>query len=210
MNVSTLINAFSQKRLQPYINRFKGDTKKAVNLYKDNILLSESLYPSLSILEITLRNSIHNVLKLRFNDDYWFKNCLHDDVIFSNSVKEAEKKILQSKKKLSSDHIISALNFSFWTILFNSKYQNLLWKHLRLAFPNLPKNKRKRQIVASKLNSLRKLRNRIYHYEPICWNLKALDNHYISIIELINWLNEDIAVWVQEIDRFKKVLKELK
>ncbi len=48
-------------------------------------------------------------------------------------------------------------SFGFWTILFNIKYEVLLWKSLRLAFPYCPKMLCKRKTISSSLNKIRRL-----------------------------------------------------
>ncbi len=43
--------------------------------------------------------------------------------------------------------------------------------------------------MSSKLNGIRKLRNRIFHHEAITWNLNVLNSYKDEIIEGIEWLN---------------------
>ncbi len=40
--------------------------------YAWNMAISESLYPSLQLLEVTLRNTIHQAASAHFNSEYWF------------------------------------------------------------------------------------------------------------------------------------------
>ena len=60
MNINDLEKLLSQKRLSTYYNLFPTDKEKAIEYYRLNTQISESLYPLLSNLEIALRNSIHN------------------------------------------------------------------------------------------------------------------------------------------------------
>lgn len=64
----------SKDRLEPYLNYHNNDLSKAIAHYKSNILISESFYPLLSILEIGFRNSIDYQLAQRFNDRKWYDN----------------------------------------------------------------------------------------------------------------------------------------
>jgi antibiotic biosynthesis monooxygenase (ABM) superfamily enzyme len=64
----------SKERLEPYLNYHKNDLSKAIAHYKSNILISESFYPLLAVLEIGLRNSIDYQLTKRFNDKEWYDN----------------------------------------------------------------------------------------------------------------------------------------
>lgn len=64
----------SKERLEPYLKFNKNDLFKAIDHYKSNILISESFYPLLAVLEIGLRNSVDYQLTKRFNDNEWYDN----------------------------------------------------------------------------------------------------------------------------------------
>ena len=66
----------SSPRFNVYLAKTNNDFGKAYRLYKANIELSEAFYPILSVLEISLRNAVHETLKNHFQDEYWFKNKL--------------------------------------------------------------------------------------------------------------------------------------
>lgn len=65
---------FSEERLDGYLSHAKCNNSKtdALIAYSWNIELSQSLYPALQILEITLRNSLHQALSINFSTEYWF------------------------------------------------------------------------------------------------------------------------------------------
>ena len=176
-----------------------------------NIEISESFYPLLSILEIGLRNNIDFQLRRKFNTDNWFE---HPDFIKIASrfqvdrVSEARNGILREKKLITSGKIVSELSFGFWTSLLDSKFEMTLWKNIRLAFPNCPKNYRKRKTMSSKFNGIRKLRNRIFHHESVTWNLGVLKNYKNEIVEGIDWLDKDLLTWSDDLIRFDDVIKK--
>lgn len=203
----------SQERLEPYIKRHNGDFGKALNHYKINIEISESFYPLLSILEIVLRNRMDDQLKRLFDDENWFENPMFIKIATRfqiDRVSEARANILQEKKIITTGKIISKLSFGFWTSLLDSKFEKTLWKNLRFAFPNCPKKIRKRKTMSSKLNGIRKLRNRIFHHEPVTWNLSALMVYKKEIIEGIDWLDKDLLLWSNDIFRIDNVIEERK
>jgi hypothetical protein len=202
LNLNSLINSFSEDRLTPYLNRFDGNELKAIELYKINIKLSESCYVSLSVLEIALRNAIHT----KCSNEFWLQTNLEDSL--SKQVKDAEGKILTSHKEITSGRLISELTFGFWTSLFNRKYANLLWKPLHRVFHRIPTEQRQRAFISPKLNSIRTFRNRIYHYEPIFWDLDELEKHYLTIYEVIDWLNPELSKWTNDIDNFEAELEK--
>jgi hypothetical protein len=206
----------SKERLEPYLNYHKNDLSKAITHYKSNILISESFYPLLAVLEIGLRNSIDNQLTKRFNDREWYDN--NEFVKIANRfqidrISQARTNIYSEKKEITPGRIISELSFGFWTSLFDSKFEMTLWKDLRLAFPNCPKNIRQRKTMSSKFNGIRRLRNRIFHHEAITWNLNVLNSYKDEIIQGIEWLNKDLIEWIVElnhvdetISRFRKTI----
>ena len=207
MNEQLLRYYFSNPRLHVYLAKTNSDFDKAIKLYLANIELSEAFYPVLSLLEISLRNAIHETLKVHFQDEYWFENMLPNE--FKVYVLEAIQKLTAQHKTITADRIISELNFGFWNRLFNRNYTSLLWKPLRLVFKNTPKQIRQRDTIADSLYRIRKLRNRIYHYEPIFDNLQDVINLYQEMLSFLNWLDNDLPKILSEIDRFKLVYARL-
>ncbi len=127
-----------------------------------------------------------------------------------DKVSEARNNILREKKVITTGKIISELSFGFWTSLLDSKFEKTLWKSIRLAFPNCPKNIRKRKTMSTKFNGVRKLRNRIFHHEPVTWSISALTNYKNEIIEGIDWLDKNLLNWIQDIFRYDEVIKKRK
>lgn len=53
MHSNTIVERIiSKERLEPYLNYHGNDLSKALTHYKSNILISESFYPLLAILEV--------------------------------------------------------------------------------------------------------------------------------------------------------------
>lgn len=203
----------SKERLEPYLNYHKNDLSKAIAHYKSNILISESFYPLLAVLEIGLRNSIDYQLTKRFNDKEWYDN--KDFVKIAtrfqiDRISQARTNIYSEKKEITHGRIISELSFGFWTSLFDTKFEMTLWKNLRLAFPNCPKNIRKRKTMSSKFNGIRKLRNRIFHHEAITWNLNVLNSYKDEIIEGVEWLNKDLLEWIVELNHVEETISKFR
>jgi len=74
VNYGEISRLLSNKRLTTY---FQGNsTEEAFQRYLINIELIQSLYFSLSFLEVVLRNSLHSVLSKKFEDELWFSIVL--------------------------------------------------------------------------------------------------------------------------------------
>lgn len=167
----------------------------------------------LSILEIGLRNNIDFQLKRKFNDNSWYENPDFIKIVSQfqiDRVSEARNSILREKKVITTGKVIPELSFGFWTSLLASKFEKTLWKNIRLAFPNCPKDIRKRKTMSSKFNGVRKLRNRIFHHESVTWSIPALKNYRNEIVEGIDWLDKDLLNWSQDIFRFDEVIDKRK
>jgi hypothetical protein len=198
----------SSPRFNVYLAKTNNDFDKAYRLYKVNIELSETFYPILSILEVSLRNAVNETLKLHFNDLFWFKNSL--PVEFLPFVSDATQKLTAQRKTITADRIIAELNFGFWNRLFNRHYTGLLWKPLRLIFQNTPKHLRQRDTIADALYRIRTLRNRVYHYEPIFGNLQDLEKQYNEMLTFLAWFDNGLPKLLTDIDRFNDILKKAK
>ena len=213
MNKKAIERIISSERLEPYIRYHEDNFDKALEHYKANIEISEAFYPMLSILEVGLRNNMDYQLTLKFNDDNWFENNEFIKIASSyqiDSISDARKNIYREKKVVTPGKIIAELSFGFWTSLFDAKFEMSLWKNLRLAFPNCPKRIRQRKTMSAKFNGIRKLRNRIFHHEAITWNLGVVNNYKNEIIEGIDWLNEGLVEWSNDLIHIDKVIDKRK
>jgi hypothetical protein len=212
-NIVIIERIISKERFEPYLKYHRNDLPKAVSHYKSNILISESFYPLLAVLEIGLRNSIDYQLTRRFNNREWYddKDFVRIATRFQiDRISQARTNIYSEKKEITPGKLISELSFGFWTSLFDVKFEMSLWKYLRLAFPYCPKAIRKRKTMSSKLNSIRKLRNRVFHHEAITWNLDVLNLYKDEIIQGIEWLNKDLPEWIVELNHVEEAISRFK
>ena len=207
-----LSGAFSSQRLEKYINLYNGDVTKVAAHYKANIALSESLYTSLSVFEVTLRNALSKEMERMMGRKDWYSVFPSNPALKSltSEVTVAIRHISQRGEMVSPDKIIAELTFGFWVTLLNSEYELSLWKSLRLAFPHMPKKDRKRKNVSSPCNALRKLRNRVFHHESICWDLDYITDIHNRLVMVLGWINKDMPSWLDEVDHFCKVVDEIR
>ena len=210
--IDILSGAFSSQRLEKYINLYNGDVTKVAAHYKANIALSESLYTSLSVFEVTLRNALSKELERMMGRKDWYSVFPSNPALKSltSEVTVAIRHISQRGEMVSPDKIIAELTFGFWVTLLNSEYELTLWKSLRLAFPHMPKKDRKRKNVSSPCNALRKLRNRVFHHESICWDLDYITDIHNRLVMVLGWINKDMPSWLDEVDNFCKVVDEIR
>ncbi|TVR81089.1 MAG: hypothetical protein EA412_03820 [Chitinophagaceae bacterium] len=205
MNEQKIIDSISQERFDPYLTFCDRDKIKALKLYQKNIEVSQAFYAPLSVLEITLRNKIDLSCREHFKSEKWLTEKLPP--ILLKQVVDIEVRLTKSRKTITNSKILAELNFGFWTTLFNRQYAKIFWKPLHRIFPNVPKEKRKRTEISSRLNHIRTFRNRIYHYEPIIWDLNALRQKSQEIDEITHWLDNDTSGWAKQFNQIDRLLE---
>ena len=193
--------AVSQARLIPDGAGSLPD-ETVLGRYLWNTALSESLYPILNGLEVALRNSLHDAISTRQSNEYWFDSLLLGSG--SDQLEEVRSRSPDNESP-SSGQVVAGLSFGFWTHLFNSCYEGVLWPDLlESVFPNIPGHLRKRRVLSRNLNKIRRLRNRISHHEPI-WSHSDLPTTHQQMMEVIGWISPEKQSLVQLIDRFPAV-----
>ena len=209
MNRVFLEKYFSTDRLNRYFTQYPDNEAKAIYLYEANIILSEALYTPLSLLEVSLRNKISIELQHKFGRPDWYAEWYKHPVMCHawNEINTSIRHLHEDRKLIVPDKIIASLMFGFWTSLFNDRYERELWGHLRFVFPFMPKAIRQRKNISGPLNDIRRaLRNRIYHNEPVVFNLKSLHTHYTNILQLLDWMGADLLAYNKIRDRFTNTL----
>ena len=198
--------------MERYFILYPNDESRAVKHYQSNIKLTEAFYTSLSVLEVALRNALSRELKTMTGRDDWY-------AIFANTpgltnlnkyITQASKQIAGRHEQITTSKIIAELTLGFWVSLLNAEYERLLWKDLRRAFPYIPKKDRKRKNVSAPFNRFRAFRNRVFHNESICWNMKKVQEIHDELLLVLEWINKDLPEWLTEIDRFENVQEQIK
>jgi len=212
MNRQYFEKVFSNERMQKFFDRHPGDEAKAIVHYQLNIELSESLYPILSVFEIALRNSLNRELTTHFGTPDWYIHIATTPGLkeLNQEISNAIRHIVKRGETITATKVVAELTLGFWVRLLNVEYELILWKSLRRSFPYMPKSDRTRHHVSAPINKIRNLRNRVFHHEPISWNLARLEFIHADIIKVIGWLNKDLPTFVSPIDSFQEVLKDAK
>lgn len=187
--------ALSTPRLSKYRDWLSGDNSRVVALYALNLAVSESLYTSQHILEITLRNAINDRMQ-RLHGAGW----ITDPQIIQNTFQQ--QKVIEAIRKVrppvENGSIVAELTFGFWTALFGRRNAQLWGQQLKPIFG--PSRPLQRKEVAKRLDRVRNLRNRIAHHEPIIQY--DLLSEYENIITLIGWLSTDALSLCEKQSRF--------
>ncbi len=165
MKVEEFKKLFSNKRIESFEERYE----KPVKFYLKNITVSSSYYEFLHIFEIILRNKVAKHLRKNYPD--WF---LFESVFMNTILKKEQKDQLNTclkrlktyENQKDENRIISELSLGFWTSLFNKSYDQTIWKkkEFKSIFPHFSKGL---GTLSKELDQIRRIRNRIMHYEQI-------------------------------------------
>lgn len=183
-------------------------TSKRFKIYNDfdkynkNLKISKHLYIPLSILEVSLRNSINNLFEKLYGAG-WLVNeaqfLKHKEI---EKIQKAKDRITDDGGEISKDKLVSELTFGFWTALFQSVYDNKMrFSNLKNIFPNLPPRTQQeitRNILSTKLNHIRKFRNRIFHHENIIKDeFNDIEN---NVYEILEFFDNELAQYTRDLN----------
>lgn len=183
-NINEIKKILSIDRYNTYYNLADKDDIKALYLYRDNIHVSQKFYALLHILEVCLRNKINYALEAKYGTGWIFSK----KIFFTG----AQQKIIVDLSGADLKKIIPMLPFGFWTSFFNKTFEEMWRQDLRVIFDV---RKIRRGDVAQCLKSVRQLRNRIAHHEPII-NLE-LNSYEATCYWLIQMMSPASLQWLK-------------
>lgn len=83
-------------------------------------------------------------------------------------VRQTLGRLRKDEKNTEPSDLVAALHFGFWTSLFTHRYKIALFRKIvKSVFPDLHSSQRTRNFIMARLDRIRNIRNRIFHYEPI-------------------------------------------
>lgn len=198
-----LEKALSYERFGRYLAWAGNDRVRALELYTLNTQLSESLYTSMQMLEVALRNRIHAVMAALHGDEWYLDVTLVPLPHQQQQVQKAIEDIQNDGKTATPGRVVAALTFSFWTSMLSPEYETLWQTTLHRIARKANGKGLRRKDFSGPLRPIRTLRNRIAHHEPIiAWNLPS---HHAKILELTEWLSPAAAEWCRQHCRFALV-----
>lgn len=210
-------NKYEENLSIPRINRYLiaegGSKTKAKRLYRINLRVSQAFYPILNFTEICLRNRISEKLSSHFSNSRWIISeksgfmshvSLGPHYQMRKDVERSESRLRRTGSAVTVDRLIADQTFGFWASMFNADHMPLIASAPLDALPLMPTT-----VLPTtpfrKLNKIRKLRNRIYHNEPICFSGSAVNFNQARsakrhIYELLNWMDADLAPFINYFD----------
>lgn len=224
-----LQRVISDARLSTYTSADISSMDRIFARYIWNVKLSENFYLLLQNLEVSLRNAIYNAYRLHYPKKQFF-------YLFQTNSREryqrrkefhsrecwkmlcgVKYKLAREGTTITDGKIISELNFGFWTEMLSANHTKYtdMWRKIFIdVFPdkNIENSiDRTKSAVARRVDSIRRFRNRIFHYEPI-FNHDDLDQMHMSILETIGWISNDmqrLTILFDEYDKIKSAEEEI-
>lgn len=203
--IQIIFRSLSQPRIVPYYSHVAEELTSVLARYFYNIAVCQALYSPLHLLEITLRNQLHQVFTDEYGSEGWYDLPVMNRILRMNEhhkIRKVQEDLRKIHKNLDPCNVITELSFGFWTSLFDSCYDIPFWRSLIApAFPHMRRSIRTRQTLSKRLNDIRRLRNRVFHHERVLHlNLSA---SHAEIVEAISWMNQELASLITRTDGFQ-------
>jgi hypothetical protein len=183
--------ALSAARFESHRINAAEDDERVFRRYQWNAAISERFYVPLQTLEVVLRNRFDEAISAKSKDPDWLTKVpgwLQENG--RNDVLKAHAFLAERKRPLTQARVVQEMSFGFWTSLLNGKYETLFHAIGAQVFPGMPRTIRTRANASVRFESIRLLRNRIFHFRRI-WNRPDLERDFNSILEAIEWVNPD-------------------
>ena len=194
---------------EKFISKSRLQSYSGLKEYRENILFSKSFYAPLSILEVSLKNSLDDHFIKTIGADWLFNKSFIKpqlQIKIDNAIKilNQNNKLYFKNKQLNHNNLVSELSFGFWMMLLKKPYQQYLrYSDLKQILPNLPSSKDKsinRHFVFSKLNNIRLFRNKVFHHDKII-SKKEYQNMMDEIYEVLSYFDDEIAEITKELNK---------
>lgn len=174
---------------------------KAVALYTWNAQLSAALMYPLHVCEVAIRNAVSDALTAVYGEEWPWSPGFVASLPNPPSPTFSPKRDLLAVRaqQATTGKVIAELKFKFWESMFTGRFDARLWNHhLHTVLPfsnSLLTVQDVRKQIRDDLESLRGLRNRIAHHEPIF--ARNLSDDYQKAYGLIALRCAHTAAWMK-------------
>ncbi len=203
-DISAISAALSASRLDRYLAASHRNKRLALALYRWNAEVSGALMVPLSLCEVVLRNSIAEAIENVYGA-HWFVSGggLERSIPRPRVGYNPFNDLVRARAGHSTaGKVIPELKFMFWVSMLTSRHDNRLWNQsIKTVFPNLPARWApaiSRKVLHDQVETVRILRNRIAHHEPIFERDIMAD--YQRFRTIVYWRSREAATWMDGIE----------
>jgi hypothetical protein len=188
----------SPPRFTRYLTECSGDRVAALRLYHWNAQVSAAFLYPLHVLELGLRNAVANAVASHYGEGWPWTTSFTTSLPNPTRPNFSPRHELQMvrNRNATSGKVIADMKFAFWVSMLTSRHDGRLWSNYFFReFPNCPGsygNGRRR--VYEVADSVRELRNRIAHHEPIF--ARDLIADFAAIVEVVEYRCRETAGWM--------------
>jgi len=237
-HVQEIIELFSKERLQTYYNFIKGPQDHVWLTIFPYLTMQQAtalMYPSIHLAEVCLRNRIDCTLQSYFRShpdkitdeggtpSNWYDWAPFDERILDKISDAKGRARIELKNRIPQrGDIISRITFATWVSMFEEIVKDRSDRYIvreiaHMVFPNYQSPKL--DYAIDRLHSIRKIRNRLFHHEPI-WthdrvrNLRQAHERLVTIhkeiLGAIKWISPKIhSIYTEEWLNFDKTFEGL-
>lgn len=205
----------SEARFGRYLDRYEGQRHLALRLYTWNLAASSALWGPVHVLEIAVRNAVHDRLVERTGRGDWWADshvrlCRNEQEAIDSAIATLQRRGTENP---SSDQVVAATSFGLWVGLTGEgvprdhllSYETTFWQpRLQHAFPH--RGERRRKYIHARLDAVRVLRNRIAHHEPIYRS--PLQRLYDDILEIAAMIDPCAREFIENHGRAQEVIDQ--
>lgn len=210
--INDLESVISPPRFSRYLIETGGNRDRAMQLYCWNSDVSAAFYYTLQFCELAIRNAAVEAIEAQFGGNWHlslgFRHTLPVPPPGSRRYFAIRDLQACASNLPTSGKVVAELKFAFWGSLFVSAQDGRLWSpHLANIFPGLPHPisvSHAREKLYNDIETIRKLRNRIAHHEPVFSRNLADDHH--RIMNIIHWRRPAAAQWLNGVEKISGLL----
>lgn len=210
-------------RISRYFTATRGDSRKAMTLYRLNLRLSQELFTVISCFEVALRNRIDQHYSRRNGNDWLRDAALPGGMFNHRHCGKTPYIISDALRKLttySHPKLVAQMDFGFWRYTFARHQFFAGGQSLLSIFPAKPISTRIQRYdhnyIFAELEKINLFRNRLAHHEPVCFlpghptkDTSFSYCHYALVRQLFKWMQINEAALLYGIDHITKILKDV-
>lgn len=205
-NLNAVEAALSQPRFGTYLAAKNGVYEDAMDLYEWNAKASNALFFPMHVCEVSIRNAASEAIGAVFGPNWpystAFQTMLPSKGGFTFNPRRELVKVA-AKYPASPGKVVADLKFVFWESVFTNRFDTQIWHRninnvlpfASAAIPNSTPGVVRKE-VNDALVTVRKIRNRIAHHEPIF--SKNLHQVLESALNLISYRCQHTHQWVMQ------------
>lgn len=205
-----LTGYLSAARLAPYA-RDGAAAAVAIRRHEWNLLICESLYPTLQLLEVVLRNRLLAAFDAVIGPEWMSGVGIRHSDRCEQELGRARDRVAKRKPLHIRDDWVAELGLGFWCALHAAHYEQpaLCGRApfpglIKRVYPGMPKSRHSLRAIKSDLERLRRLRNRVFHHERIL-HWVDLDDQVRVASQYLAWMGEPPDLAHRTLSRYHEV-----